>query len=171
MTCLRAVDVTAQNFAQFGVVLTLPRRPPDLESAGELLYWDRLVSYGRTLTCANLGLLELKRTSPLQCAQLEVMPADRESYFCLDGAPAVLVVAPGSDSDPELSEARAFKLNGHSVVIEPGVWHYHPYPTERDSRYALLNSGDVLVRLDGSVQVNPLVVTEVTLAEPMPIEL
>ncbi len=154
MKALHAVPITAENFAPFGWLVARPDRPADLVAAGDLKYWDRIVPYGEALVAPNLGVLHLRRHE-LTVSSLELIPDHKESYFDLEKQPAVLVVAPNRRGKPDMKRAAAFDLRGHSVVVNAGVWHDHPYPYRRSSKYALLTSGGTIVRdTDGNVVVN-----------------
>ncbi len=169
MKALHAVPITAESFAPFGWLVTRADRPADLVSRGELKYWDRIVPYGEALVAPDLGVLLLSKHQ-LAVSSLELIPDHKESYFALDKRPAVLVAAPDLGGKPDMTRAMAFDLGGHSVVVDAGVWHDHPYPYRRRSKYALLTSGGTIVRdSDGNVVVDDTKVFHYQFSESIPI--
>jgi ureidoglycolate hydrolase len=117
--------LTADAFAPFGHTLDRPKdREPELKgerSAGWLMPFD---------AAGDPAVLTLwTRYGPQTVDAIERHDAVTQTFVCVSGAPAVLVVAPGLDrrgrsEPPALDDLRAFVVNpGQGFVLDRGAWH------------------------------------------------
>jgi ureidoglycolate hydrolase len=84
---------------------------------------------------------------PLRCDHLNRHHTATQALIPLGGAPAVIVVAPGSVdfSDPaHLDTIRAFTISGAlGINLAIGTWHWGPYPLGAEVHLANFQARDV----------------------------
>jgi ureidoglycolate hydrolase len=84
---------------------------------------------------------------PLRCDLLNRHHTATQALIPLDGAPAVVVVAPSSVdfSDPSHVETiRAFTISGsQGINLAIGTWHWGPYPLGAEVHLANFQARDV----------------------------
>ena len=163
METIEVLDATDKNFEEYGWIISEPERKPD-EDLEDVKYWDRIVSIKDSIEDLNIGFMKVIKR-PLICTDLELIPSVEEFYICLDGEPAIMFVAPGTRTEPDLSKISAFNLNGKPFVIRRGIWHWAPFPLHNNSNYALFTSGGCMITVNNKGSINPDAVIMSTLKE------
>jgi ureidoglycolate lyase len=121
---IRALPVTAENFARFGQVydLTGDVDPNVIWTRGD--GWSD--GFTRTPLIQGSGHLGITRGggAPWNCTAMERHPGTEEAIFCA-AEPIVLAVAPASDAAaPDRNQIEAFVIApGQAVVMHRNVWH------------------------------------------------
>jgi len=122
---LRPRALEPESFAPYGVVLAPPPdRAPELVS-------DRSCGWAMPFSIEGTPqvLVLSTRFGALEVDKLERHDAVTQTFVCVGGAPAVLVVAPGSDHPgevppPSVDEVGAFVVvPGSGFVLARGTWH------------------------------------------------
>ena len=156
MKTIEILDATDKNFKEYGWIVSEPKKQPD-EDLKDVKYWDRVVFIEDRIEELNVGFMRVIKR-PLICTDLELIPSVEEFYICLDREPAIMFVAPGTRTEPDLSKISAFNLNGKPFVIRRGIWHWAPFPLYNNSNYALFTSGGCLITVNNKVTIDPDVV-------------
>ncbi len=122
MRSIAVEPLTAEAFAPFGEVLTLP------ESAGRD-YFDHALANHRPAAWPSLSIARIEETAslPLEARRLERHPASSQSFVPLGPVPFLVAVAPqGPNGLPDVARLRAFRAEGgQGVTYGADVWH-HP---------------------------------------------
>ena len=125
MVRIKAEPLTAEAFRPFGQIIGAPERPPDYRGGGKSEGW--LVDYqaaGRTRVTVS--------RVPFQgftFRKLERHFGVTQAFIPLDGAPAVVGVAPPTDPNdreaiPAPEQVRAFIIEGsRGYLLAHGAWH------------------------------------------------
>lgn len=153
MKTIKVLDATEERFKKFGWIISEPDKQPD-EDTEHVKYWDRVFFIEESIEELNVGYMTTMKIPPI-CTEMELMPTVEEFYMCLDGEPAIVFVAPGSRTEPDLSNISAFNLKGKSYVICRGIWHLAPIPLYNNSNYAVFTSGGCLINIDNELTINP----------------
>ncbi|MBI0434637.1 ureidoglycolate lyase [Roseomonas sp. KE0001] len=118
---LKPEPLTAEAFAPFGEVLTVP------EAAGRL-YYEAALANGRAGAWPSLSL-SCKEPEPARRLRVEAMERHEfssQSFVPLGAAAWLVLVAPhGADGGPDMARARAFLPGpGQAVTYGINVWHH-----------------------------------------------
>ena len=108
---------------------------------------DLLALAGEGSGRAVLARYDLAASSwPVRVTELERHPRSDQAFFALDGADALLVVAPSDpDGEPDLARAEAFRASPDTPFLYPaGLWHAPLFALERPGLFlmAMREHGD-----------------------------
>ena len=126
--------LTAENFSQFGQVISLEQKDFLTINNGYAKKYPDLATidtqeHGGTTT-VHIYVAK-KRQFPLQINMLEKHPFFSQTFIPKDNQPFLVVVAPASDN-LNIKDIRAFISNGEQGVnYSRGVWHF-PLISVRD---------------------------------------
>ena len=128
---LNTLELSEAAFQPFGKVLRLPERKPDATGAVHE-YWDQLVVFpGET----SVNFLITKQRDPI-FTEMERHRATAEILVLLAGS-CLLPVAPAGPLDE--AAIRVFQMKpGDAVCMEPGTWHWLPFPREQASQFLVV---------------------------------
>ena len=122
---IKAEPLTGEAFRPFGEIIGVQDRPPDYRGGGKSQGWTAdFRSEGRTLVSASLVPYQA-----LTFAKLERHFNLTQAFIPLDGAPAIVAVAPPTDPNdreaiPAPEQVRAFLLDGtQGYLLLKGTWH------------------------------------------------
>ena len=145
--------MTCEKFREFGMMLTCPETAPDI-SVDDLEYWKRPLSLSNFEGNGELSFMRVKKREP-STGMLDMLPESAELYLSLDGTASVYFVAPSEDGGtpaPDMKKLRAFIYSGRGgVLVNPGIWHWTPFPLARDADFFLGLRNNVLIEKDGGV--------------------
>ncbi len=128
---LKVQRLTAEVFAQYGQVLSLPSKEPTAIVDGGLTYWDDVLVLPDVGGPIGVGYCTVVKR-PLTQTQLERHMRTPEFLQPVKGA-MIVVVGPPLFLDipnrlPPLEEFAAFRVEeGQAVALFAGVWHYAPF--------------------------------------------
>lgn len=112
---LRAVPLTAANFAAYGTVLDIPE-------TGRSAPIPVLASY-REDAAATVTLMRLPQEEP-RFSAMERHPHSGQCFLNLGGGRLLVVVAPDAGGAPDLARAEAFLAGpDQGFDYDPGTWH------------------------------------------------
>lgn len=117
---LAAAPLTADAFATFGTVLTVP------EAIGRRDYFDEGLTNLRPGARPSLSLILGAATSgnPVEITQIERHEFSSQSFMPLAPCRWLVVVAPDADGGPDMTRARAFlPAPGQGLIFAAGTWH------------------------------------------------
>jgi ureidoglycolate lyase len=140
---LKAMALTAEAFAPFGDVIGDHGGAGRSVNEGRGERLDLAVSLVHS-TGANAPSMALYRIVashwPVSISVMERHPLTAQMFHALDGAPALVVVAPDSaDGGPDMARARAFvAAPDQGFIYAPGVWHLPLVALERSGRFSML---------------------------------
>ena len=132
---IKVQELTPEAFKPYGSVIELPANEDTALSADRYTYWPML----SPLTCAcgkfQVGVCRMYKR-PLRTQMLERQLGTQIFMTPLTG-PMVIVFAKNEGLDPaervNAQIAEAFLITpSQGIVINEGVWHYTPMPTEGD---------------------------------------
>lgn len=119
VTQLRAEPLSEEAFAPFGALLAVRGGEPDFRGAAS----DGWIA-GFSVRGRPQVMVLRTRYGPLSFSRLERHLGVTQAFVPLGGSPAVLAVAPPSDSPPTPAAVRAFVLDGTAgYVLHAGTWH------------------------------------------------
>lgn len=118
MRQVRIAPISAEAFAPFGVLVTIPA---DVARVNFTAPVENLRSHAR----ANLAMVRPPVTDlPLRVEMMERHRFSTQAFIPLGGVQAVLLVAPDGDDGPDLDLACGFLVPGDaSFSYHVGVWH------------------------------------------------
>lgn len=118
MRQVRLVPISAEAFAPFGVLVSIP---PGVARVNFIAPVENTRTHAR----ANLAMVHPPATDlPLRIDVMERHRFSTQAFIPLCGVQAVLLVAPGGDDGPDLNAARAFLVPGDvGISYHVGVWH------------------------------------------------
>jgi ureidoglycolate hydrolase len=123
---LKAQPLTDEAFAPFGKVIHDINPPNTYEDAN--CKWEADLDTFKDYSSLSVNFFKGK-VRPMVITNLEYHNNTQEFLAPMNGAPAILVVAPGGDVDFN-KEAKAFYLTGNEgVMMNKGVRHMCPFPT------------------------------------------
>lgn len=118
MRQVRIAPISAEAFAPFGVLVTIPPGVPRVNFTAPV---ENLRTHAR----ANLAMVRPPATDlPLRIDLMERHRFSTQAFIPLCGMQAILLVAPGGDDGPDLASAHAFLVPGDiGISYHVGVWH------------------------------------------------
>ncbi len=118
MRQIRLIPITAEAFAPFGVLNTIP---PGVARVNFTAPVENL----RTHAKVNLAMVRPPMTDlPLRIEMMERHCFSTQAFIPLGGVRAILLVAAGGDDGPDLVAAQAFLVPGDiGFSYQVGVWH------------------------------------------------
>jgi ureidoglycolate lyase len=149
--------ITAEGFAPHGTVV---RAPADL---GRHSYYDALMNPRPNARATLSASRALPKTLPLTGTVMERHSFSSQTFFPLDVARYVVVVAPeGPGGRPEMARARAFSVPGDTAITyAAGCWHHPMIALDRPACFSVLmwrdgTAADMeTVTLDAPFELHP----------------
>ena len=159
--------LTAENFSQFGQVISLEQKDFLTINNGYAKKYPDLATidtqeHGGTTT-VHIYVAK-KRQFPLQINMLEKHPFFSQTFIPKDNQPFLVVVAPASD-ELNIKDIRAFISNGEQGVnYSRGVWHF-PLISVRDGAQFIVIDRKHVIDSDDIEQciVHPIEDSNITL--------
>ena len=139
--------LTAENFSQFGQVISLEQKDFLTINNGYAKKYPDLATidtqeHGGTTT-VHIYVAK-KRQFPLQINMLEKHPFFSQTFIPKDNQPFLVVVAPASD-EPNIKDIRAFISNGEQGVnYSRGVWHFPLISVKDDVQFIVIDRMHVI---------------------------
>ena len=123
---INITEMTAENFADYGVWITETSKNPDADCE-ELKFWNKLgvmdhkgnTSFSIVQTYGKNGLVE---------ETLEQHKTTGEALLPTEDIYVVIALSDKKDSaKPDFDTIKAFPVKkGEAVILHPGVWHHAP---------------------------------------------
>lgn len=151
---MRAVPLTAEAFAPFGEVLTVPAAPGRE-------YFVRALANGRPATWPSLSLTLRERSSePLTVTQMERHAFSSQRFVPLGPARwLVLVVPHAAAGGPDMARTAALVAGpGQGVTYGADVWHHGLTVLAAPARFAVFMWRDGTTDDEEFVDVEPFTV-------------
>ena len=139
--------LTAENFSQFGQVISLEQKDFLTINDGYAKKYPDLATidtqeHGGTTT-VHIYVAK-KRQFPLQINMLEKHPFFSQTFIPKDNQPFLVVVAPASD-ELNIEDIRAFISNGEQGVnYSRGVWHFPLISVKDDAQFIVIDRKHVI---------------------------
>ena len=139
--------LTAENFSQFGQVISLEQKDFLTINNGYAKKYPDLATidtkeHGGTTT-VHIYVAK-KRQFPLQINMLEKHPFFSQTFIPKDNQPFLVVVAPASD-ELNIEDIRAFISNGEQGVnYSRGVWHFPLISVKNDAQFIVIDRKHVI---------------------------
>ena len=139
--------LTAENFSQFGQVISLEQKDFLTINDGYAKKYPELATidtqeHGGTTT-VHIYVAK-KRQFPLQINMLEKHPFFSQTFIPKDNQPFLVVVAPASD-EPNIKDIRAFISNGEQGVnYSRGVWHFPLISVKDGAQFIVIDRKHVI---------------------------
>ena len=139
--------LTAENFSQFGQVISLEQKDFLIINNGYAKKYPDLATidtqeHGGTTT-VHIYVAK-KRQFPLQINMLEKHPFFSQTFIPKDNQPFLVVVAPASD-EPNIRDIRAFISNGEQGVnYSRGVWHFPLISVKDGAQFIVIDRKHVI---------------------------
>jgi ureidoglycolate lyase len=140
---LKVRALTAEAFAPFGVVIADPGgvgRPVN-EGRGERLDLAHGLVHATGAVSPSMALYRITASGwPVPIAVMERHPLTAQMFHPLDGASALVVVAPDDETGaPDMDRAQAFVAGpGQGFVYGPGIWHLPLVALGRPGSFSML---------------------------------
>jgi ureidoglycolate lyase len=126
---LKVMNLTEDNFKEFGSVINIKNKRPD-DGDQNFEWYEKLGSFKETQNI-SLNILKAKKRK-FEIDKLEYHNETPEAVIPMGGESVVIVVAPEGDLDE--SKIKAFYINkNEGVMLNKGVRHFIPYPLEADA--------------------------------------
>ena len=129
-------DVTPEIFKGLGVVIKIPKegeRKPALKSS----FFKHYAELG-FIDCGDVvefGITTFNRRD-LIVDKLEQHAKTPELLYAIDGAfivPVAPIIYKDGEAYPDLEKIKAVKVGqGEGVIFNDGIWHYAPYPYDKE---------------------------------------
>jgi ureidoglycolate lyase len=126
--------ISAEAFAPYG---TLVRAPGEV---GRTAYPDALLNKRPHAQLSISASRSLPKTLPLTGTMMERHRFSSQTFFPLDVARYVIVVAPhGADDKPDMRQARAFMVPGDAAITYAAdSWHHPMVALDRPACFSVL---------------------------------
>lgn len=126
---LKVMNLTEDNFKEFGSIISIKNRRPDVED--QKFGWYEKLGFFKETQNISLNILKAKKRE-FEIDKLEYHKETSEAIIPMGGESVVVVVAPEGDLDE--SKIKAFYINkNEEVMLDKGVRHFIPYPLEVDT--------------------------------------
>ena len=137
--------LTAENFSQFGQVISLEQKDFLTINNGYAKKYPATIDTQEHggMTTVHIYVAK-KRQFPLQINMLEKHPFFSQTFIPKDNQPFLVVVAPASD-EPNIKDIRAFISNGEQGVnYSRGVWHFPLISVRDDAQFIVIDRKHVI---------------------------
>jgi ureidoglycolate lyase len=130
------VRLTPESFAGLGQVVIKPAGQPTVTRPG-LRFWNRVGAMDVPGE-VEMGILELT-TQEFVFDSLERHVRTPEMFIPIEGVAIMPIgLGTGEDGFPRPEEIKAFIFDaGTSIIMNPGVWHWIPYPVTAVASYLI----------------------------------
>lgn len=163
--------MTGDNFAPYGTMLSYPEEiKPDV-SIPDLDYWKIPLSLADLGKSGELTFMRVKRRK-IQLKTLDMLTNSAELYLSLDGRSSIFFAAPDLEKTniPDLNELQVFLFSGPGgFIVNPGVWHWTPFPLSYDADFALGLQSNVLQKKGSQIEVSKDEIVYFNLDKPIDI--
>ena len=135
---LEVKKINKDDFSQFGSVFSIDNKKPNHQEK-DYDWWPDLVFLNKIDQPYGVGMSIVRKHAPsLRSAERHM----KTQEFCmsLDGD-IIIVVGPANYPNeptrlPKLTQFAAFLIpEGEAVVLDPGIWHWVPFPIEKQTRF------------------------------------
>jgi ureidoglycolate lyase len=155
MLTITARPLTAEDFAPYGEVLTVP------SAAGRVYYEDALANT-RTGAWASLSVARVEPLSslPLEIRMMEQHAFSSQTFMPLAAVRWLIVVAPpaASGKAPDMEKAEAFLAGpAQGITYRAGVWH-HPLTSLEPASFLIFMWRDGTEMDETFVEAPPMLV-------------
>ena len=144
---LKPESLTAENFSQFGQVISCEQKDYMLINNGYAKKYPDLVSIDTQENDGSTAVhiyVAKKRVFPLQIKMLEKHPFFSQTFIPKHNQPFLVVVAPASD-ELNIEDIRAFISNGEQGVnYSRGVWHFPLISVKDDVQFIVIDRKHVI---------------------------
>jgi ureidoglycolate lyase len=149
-------QMTYENFKPYGCLLSYPGdEEPDI-AVDDLDYWKRPMDLSNFKSDGELSFMRIKQRG-IVLDTLDMLPESAEIYISLDGRRSVFFAAPskeGNSEEPNMEKLRAFIFSGPGgFMVNPGIWHWTPFPLSHNTDYLLGLRNNVLLKNDRVIEV------------------
>tara|TARA_B100000470_G_scaffold155523_1_gene121348 strand:+ start:196 stop:717 length:522 start_codon:yes stop_codon:yes gene_type:complete len=135
-------NLTAENFSQFGEVLSIENQEFVTINDG---YANKYADLAKIDTQEEQGetsvhiFVAKKRLFPLQITMLEKHPCFSQTFIPKGNTPFLVVVSPASE-EPVIENIRAFISNGdQGISYSRGVWHFPLISINDNSQFIVID--------------------------------
>ena len=149
-TIIKPIQITKENFADFGDVISSENIKPIDINAGYAKRFDDLANIntlkdqGKTIVSIFSAL---KRNFPMKIDMMEKHPLGSQAFIPMKETTFLAFVAPPGDF-PEISKIKSFIIPPKKGInYKPGIWHFPLISTE-DTDFIVIDrkgSGDNLI--------------------------
>ncbi|MDC0247585.1 ureidoglycolate lyase [Pelagibacteraceae bacterium] len=149
-TIIKPIQITKENFADFGDVISSENIKPIDINAGYAKRFDDLANIntlkdqGKTIVSIFSAL---KRNFPMKIDMMEKHPLGSQAFMPMKETTFLAFVAPPGDF-PEISKIKSFIIPPKKGInYKPGIWHFPLISTE-DTDFIVIDrkgSGDNLI--------------------------
>ena len=136
------VNLTAENFSQFGEVLSIENKEFATINDG---YAKKYADLAKIDTQEEQGetsvhiFVAKKRLFPLQITMLEKHPFFSQTFIPKGNTPFIVVVSPPSEK-PVIENIRVFISNGdQGISYSRGVWHFPLISTKDNAQFVVID--------------------------------
>ena len=136
------VNLTAENFSQFGEVLSIENKEFVTINDG---YAKKYADLAKIDTQEEQGetsvhiFVAKKRLFPLQITMLEKHPFFSQTFIPKGNTPFIVVVSPPSE-EPVIENIRVFISNGdQGISYSRGVWHFPLISTKDNAQFVVID--------------------------------
>ena len=136
------VNLTAENFSQFGEVLSIENKEFVTINDG---YAKKYADLAKIDTQEEQGetsvhiFVAKKRLFPLQITMLEKHPFFSQTFIPKANTPFIVVVSPPSEK-PVIENIRVFISNGdQGISYSRGVWHFPLISTKDNAQFVVID--------------------------------
>jgi ureidoglycolate lyase len=136
------VHLTAENFSQFGEVLSIENKEFVTINDG---YAKKYADLAKIDTQEEQGetsvhiFVAKKRLFPLQITMLEKHPFFSQTFIPKGNTPFIVVVSPPSE-EPVIENIRVFISNGdQGISYSRGVWHFPLISTKDNAQFVVID--------------------------------
>ena len=159
MTTIRAVPITAGDFAPFGEILAPRAQPTRMINAGRCERHHALATVERSGGEAIISIFRSEPvTLPHVCTLLERHPLGSQAFFPLGPDPWLSVVAPDAGGIPGLPLAFLVP-GGVGLNLRAGVWHGVLTPLDRAADFLVIDREGEGINLEEAA-IPPVTITE-----------
>lgn len=134
MNTLKAIPVTAQNFAPYGSIADI-ENPGDAYGLGEYpctFHRDMILMPNASTAPVAFGSLKIGKR-PMMVQDVEYHSYTCELMMALDDD-MVIHAGPANGGQPEPDKLEAFVIpKGVMVIFRAGAWHGAPFPVNHDA--------------------------------------
>lgn len=128
---LTVAEPTPEGFRPFGQVVCGPAGAPDTANEN-LEFWSEL-TYLPGVGELAVALCHAHARTPV-VAQLENHRRSFEALIPLEGEMVLPVARYTAGEGPKASETALFHFApGMMLILDPGIWHWLPYPQDRET--------------------------------------
>jgi len=142
---IKPINVTRNNFAQYGDLISVDKIKPIDINAGYAKRFDDLANIN---TSKNEGktivsiFSALKRTFPMQIDMMEKHPLGSQAFMPMKEITFLSLVAPHGDL-PDIKKIESFVIPPKiGINYKPGIWHFPLISTEDTSFLVIDRKGN-----------------------------